>query len=97
MSRLLIKLFGRKSPACTPQQALEIQYEILAEHMADPLNNNSLFYEWADGPGKDYPHHMEMVREIEGAPLKPVMMWNDGWERAFREWTSRGRRCHNCE
>ena len=59
-----------------------------AEVAADPINNDALFYEWCDGPGKDYPTHEVMMCEIEGAPVKPTQMWNDGWDKAFYAWAN---------
>lgn len=53
---------------------------------SDPMDDNFLFYSWADGPGKDYPKVTVMRREIEGAPLEPCQVWAEGWDKAFYEW-----------
>lgn len=54
----------------------------------DPIDNNSLYFEWCDGPGKDYPSHIKMMRATEGAPLEPIRIKDDGWDTAFYKWVA---------
>ena len=52
----------------------------------DPVDDDALYYAWCDGPGRDYPRHMVMMRDTETSPIKPTMVINDGWEMAFYAW-----------
>lgn len=62
---------------------------IYGVHLYDPLDDDALFREWCDGPGKAYPTEVKMMREIEGAPVRPVNVWVSGWDRAFYEWAAK--------
>ena len=52
----------------------------------DPIDDGALYYAWCDGPGKDYPRHMEMMRDTEVSEPKPTMVMDDGWDKAFYAW-----------
>ncbi len=74
--------FKKRDPACT----LEQFYAIQARFAAQTALEDALLDEWSDGPGKLFPRKTEMMREIEGAPLKPVEVMADGWIPAFYAW-----------
>ena len=75
----LKNLFRKREPACTPERAAEIYVRCMAEGAEE----DRLFYEWADGPGKDYPKISRMIAEVSGAPFRPVEVWDDGWFEEF--------------
>jgi hypothetical protein len=67
---------------CTPARAAQIHADLMCRTMLE----DALFDEWWDGPGQDWPKVTKMMREVEGAPLKPFEMHADGWDKAFRDY-----------
>ncbi len=74
----------RRKDACTPERAAVI----LAECKAAGAREDALLDAWMDGPGKDYPRSFQMVQETEVSEPRPMLLMNDGWIEAFREWAA---------
>jgi hypothetical protein len=84
------KLKGAVMWPFTKRKSVEYWKGYIAEQQSrvelENAREDRLFDEWADGPGKEWPTHTVMMRDIEGAEPKPTEMWADGWIPAFHAW-----------
>jgi hypothetical protein len=60
--------------------------KIRAYCQAKSAEEDRLYYQWAAGPGKEWPTHLEMRRRVSGGPEVPTEVWDEGWIEAFEKY-----------